>query len=671
MAATFTVPTQFTAIDRFSKPMQVMGAAVNSFAFRSQAALARVDRSFRAMMSPINSVRSALNSIGLYFGIWVLIRAAQAAVGVMMDFEQANVNISTVIEKHELPLMKDLSNQARTLAVNYGVAASKVSELQFELRKMGYEARTILNITPGIVSGAIGLRTTPEQMAETMGGVFKGFGMNVSDQETGARTAQDAVDKLVKVSHMTAATYESFATQLPIISSMAKGRLSYDKVLAMLGVTRDLQIQTATASTSIKNWLLDVIAKQGKTEDQAWEALKKLVETPDKLTKVIFEKHGKKTVVTMEALVKMHKEVEAITKKLQDPTTYRGYADKLARMQLLSTTGHLKLMKSAYQELILSIDEGEGPVANAIKNYSMIASAALLIAAGSEPAQSRLAQMDQSIIASANSALRWLRIIYQVVKWFVIFKVALIAAKIVLLGYNIVLGVSAALGWANIFALRGNIVALTAYRVVAGAATAAQWLLNAAMTANPIGAIIVAIVALIGYMALLINNWHEWGAALSMASGPLGLMLATVMSILEKWEKIQAVFSKEGLIAGIKAIGLALYDAILYPLQQTALWIAKMIPGGEIAKGSILFASAIQQFREDNNLTSESETQKVPRLDSLTTKTLMEMSSITEKKVTVDVNVPQGSRVTGSDDSVTISPRLSSSMGWHPDWNNF
>jgi phage-related protein len=59
-------------------------------------------------------------------------------------------------------------------------------------------------------------------------------------------------------------------------------------------------------------------------------------------------------------------------------------------------------------------------------------------------------------------------------------------------------------------------VAVTAAQKIAAAAskiwTAIQWALNAAMSANPIGLIIVAVVALIAIVVLLIKNWEKVGA---------------------------------------------------------------------------------------------------------------------------------------------------------------
>lgn len=44
--------------------------------------------------------------------------------------------------------------------------------------------------------------------------------------------------------------------------------------------------------------------------------------------------------------------------------------------------------------------------------------------------------------------------------------------------------------------------------------TAAQWLLNAAITANPIGLLVVAIAALIAMVVVAIKYYDKWGATL-------------------------------------------------------------------------------------------------------------------------------------------------------------
>lgn len=98
--------------------------------------------------------------------------------------------------------------------------------------------------------------------------------------------------------------------------------------------------------------------------------------------------------------------------------------------------------------------------------------------------------------------------------------------------------------------------------------TAKQWLLNIAMNANPVGLVVAAITALVAIVTICIKKYDEWGAALTLILGPLGLVINMVMSFKRHWDSIAEAFKSDGIIAGIKRIGQVLLDAVLYPIQQ-------------------------------------------------------------------------------------------------------
>ncbi len=60
--------------------------------------------------------------------------------------------------------------------------------------------------------------------------------------------------------------------------------------------------------------------------------------------------------------------------------------------------------------------------------------------------------------------------------------------------------------------LASGILAIKAYRAIAEVATAAQLLWNVAMTANPIGLVIIAVGLLIAIIVLMVTHWEEVGA---------------------------------------------------------------------------------------------------------------------------------------------------------------
>jgi TP901 family phage tail tape measure protein len=135
-----------------------------------------------------------------------------------------------------------------------------------------------------------------------------------------------------------------------------------------------------------------------------------------------------------------------------------------------------------------------------------------------------------------------------------------------------------------------------------GTATVAQWLLNAAMNANPIGVVILAITALVGIIAALIK-WGKKAAVVFIAiatflTGPVGLAIGLISSmiveIVKNVDQIKKAFTDGGFIEGLKRIGGVLLSGILAPVQGL-LEILSYIPGlGHLAgKG----AEKIEEFR--------------------------------------------------------------------------
>lgn len=205
--------------------------------------------------------------------------------------------------------------------------------------------------------------------------------------------------------------------------------------------------------------------------------------------------------------------------------------------------------------------------------------------------------------------------------------------------------------------------AMFAYHIVTKTATAAQWLLNAALSANPIGLVIVAIGALIGLVVLIVRKWESWGAAISVFLGPLGLAISLFQSFRKNWEMIVSSFRTDGIIGGLKAIGKTIIDALLFPIQQLLTLLSKVVPkrlgGNAIANA----AQSIQDLRVNMGTESADTPAVNPRAaqQEAFERTLTERQ---QKNVMVDFkNVPKGVNITG-DDTSSVMPSLTPSFSY-------
>lgn len=165
------------------------------------------------------------------------------------------------------------------------------------------------------------------------------------------------------------------------------------------------------------------------------------------------------------------------------------------------------------------------------------------------------------------------------------------------------------LGFAG--AIKYYTIGTKAAAVATKAFTIAQWAINAALTANPIGLIVVGIAAMIALVVLAIKYWDDWGAALVPLMGPIGILLSTVMAIKSHWGNITSAFENGGVLAGIKAIGMMLLDVVLYPLQKIIEVLARVTPGaiGRRLRGA---AEMINDFRQ-GGLTIQNQNQAEDR----------------------------------------------------------
>lgn len=146
--------------------------------------------------------------------------------------------------------------------------------------------------------------------------------------------------------------------------------------------------------------------------------------------------------------------------------------------------------------------------------------------------------------------------------------------------------------------------AIGTFATVLGILTAAVWLFNIATAANPIGLVVIAIAAVIALIAVVITKWDEWGAALSLFMGPVGVVIGAFKSLYDHWESIKQAFQTDGILGGLKRIGIVLLDAVLKPMQQLLELVAK-IPGME---GIATFgASKIEELRKSLNLVTPGE----------------------------------------------------------------
>jgi len=548
--ATFTASAQFKAIDKLTRPFRQMSKAVGGFRKQSEIAFARVERRVRKL-------KQAVGGLGLAIGAGLLLTATTSVISVFADFEQANAGLASVMNV-TVKENEALAKNAKFLGATTAKTATEVVGLQEAFARLGFERKDILNMTQSTIAGSIAMQGELADTAELVGAMVKSFDQFESVNAPGI------IDKLTKSTQKSALNFEKLQTALPIVAGAANAaKVPFENLLASLGKLSDAGIDASSSSTALRNIFLEA-AKRGVPYQKLIEDVKG---STDQLAKAN-ELFGKRGAVAAVILAKNTKEVQALDKALQ---ATNNDAINAANKQLNTLTGSLTILGSAWEGFILSLEDGNGEFGSFLKTAIRTVTEILSIASGTAKAREELTSAELRIRNFAETGL----FLIKTLKWVVIGMTAL---KVALIANNALIAIGPFLKFAS--------VAIKIAKAK-GIWTAAQWALNVAMTANPIGLIIVAIGALIAGIVLLVSNWKaivnwvktsdNWFARLIRFS--LQPIVWLFKKIGDGWNAIKQAFSGLSFMDGIKKMGKALLVFILDPIRLILAAVNKITFG--------------------------------------------------------------------------------------------
>lgn len=385
----FTIPTIFTARDKFSPAVARMTRANTMF-----------QNSFNKLAAPMRAVRDALGNIGVYLGGYVVYRAVTKFVKTIADFQQAQLEIRAV-SANDIGLSTKLADNARSLALHYGTAASEIMSISLALKKMGYEDSKIGGATKAVSLGVTALTgSTPEDLANKVGAVMKIFG-----GRAGAMNEMQVIDTMAKAADLSAANYEDLAVAIRIAGgTFASQGKDFTELMAMMSIIKDVQVHTASGATSLKN----MMAKSGIVFGKTLEESMQMVLSSPNMMKSMFKIFGPKSAVAgfglAEAMRKDGIVMSDYEQRLDDiRKKSAGYAETVSNIKLSGLTGQFKLLSRSYDEWIFSIDSGNGAISKFLNNLTTIGRAMFLLSADTKSSREELNKLNPELINTARN----------------------------------------------------------------------------------------------------------------------------------------------------------------------------------------------------------------------------------------------------------------------------
>lgn len=571
----FQVPSIFTAIDKITAPTRIMKRGVVGFANATTNAMARVDRAAIGVGRSINSVTGGF---GLLLGTTLAFTQAQAAVNTMANFETGLVGVGKTADIAGAELTQfGNSVIALSRSLNSVVGTEKLLEMSGIAGALGVKGSdNILKFSETLAKLETATDIVGEQGAASIARILNvtGDGIGVVDRFGAALVALG--------NNSAAAESEILGVANEVARATAPFNLGSQAVLGISAALKSVGVRAESGGSGVGKFFkaLEEAVITGKNL-QGFSKVLGL--TQSQITSQFRDDPSKLFVPFISGLKRISDAGGSVAISLEGlgiggEIAFKALAPLVAKVALLS--GSMNLSSSSFKENVALQEEFLAASRTIASAINAVSNEFDNIINSTANANSGFSVISESLFFVKDNLGLVIKGVLGLGIAYVGLKTAAIGIRTVTNLYNIAIGIQSGLLGVSSLALKGNTLALGAQAVALKVSTLATRAFGIAtkIAGGPIIWIITAIIALGVLIFQMIEHWDQWGAAASLALGPLGAIIAIIQSLRLHWDGIVDAFRNNGIVAGLKSIGLALIDAVLAPLQQVFKLLAN-IPG--------------------------------------------------------------------------------------------
>lgn len=293
-------------------------------------------------------------------------RGLRSFIAVNKDFEQSLAGVKAVTQATDGQMVA-LSNTARELGASTIFSASEAAQGMRFLGQAGFETHEIIKAMPATLDLAAAGSLELAMAADIASNVLSGFNLE-ADQTT------RVVDVLATTASSSNTNVEQLGEAMKFVAPVAAAfGISVEEASAAMGVLSDNGIQASSAGTGLRKVLSALasptaeaqkeLEKYGLTLKEVDPSTNALQDTIQRLSQVslsaasaltIFGDRGAPAIL---ALTGQTERLEALNKKMLESA---GAAKQMAETLSDTLAGDLKALKSAWDELLLSIGNTDG-----------------------------------------------------------------------------------------------------------------------------------------------------------------------------------------------------------------------------------------------------------------------------------------------------------------------
>ncbi len=612
MATKYAIETVYKLIDNITMPLdkigvkgKTVGRALKNEFTKTEQQLANVGTKLKSFAKGAALAGIALVGVGIGVATKQFIDYDAAVTGATAKFK--DLDITSVDYKDNLKAVGKVARDVAAITEFNAVDTAGALDKMAMAGLTSKQSMALLAGTTNLATAAGADLTTAVDIATDALGAF---GLMTEDEKALEGNLNRLSDVMAKTTNMFNTDISGFfeSAKMGAATFTSTGQ-SLEDFSAMVGVMASSGIKGSESGTQLRNMMLS-LASPSKTAAMALDRMGiKTTDAQGNFLNIIdilaqFEKgmkgmgdaekaaaltdiFGKRTVTGVTLLLAEGTEgLKRYSKELQNAG---GTAANVAAAMRGSLANRIEVLKSALTELGFKfVDAFAAKGGKAIENLTATIT-------NFDPASIIDFLTAAFTVISKIVGVLWkmrIIIISLAIAWGV-YKVAVIAAVVI----------------SNIM---GMVQAVQALVSAQQGMNVVQAIFNVLLTENPVGVIIVAIVALIAIIILCVKHWDDITAAMARCwdwvkknqeavlgiiavfTGPFGFIISIVREFWNEWDRITQAFTNGGIIAGLKQIGATILSALLAPLQGVFGLLGK-IPG--VGKHFENFATNIEGFR--------------------------------------------------------------------------
>lgn len=590
------------SMDSYRNATEKVGKALDQTAAKD----AKLRKAMQNKIAADANAKSARSDLGSTMATTAVMAAP--LVGMLSkaaDFEAVMSKVKAITVSDD-KAMQQLTATARELGEKTMFSATQAGEAMTYLGMAGWNSQQIMAGMPGLLNLAAASNTDLARTADIVSDDLTAFGLS-------AEHAGHMADVFAKTTTSTNTTVEMLGETMKYAAPVAHAfGASLEETAALTGLMANSGIKASAAGTALRSGFLRLAGTSSKST-------KAIEEMGLSLSEATAQQEEAKAALDSLGIsmndTNGPRKMSAIVRDLADKTKDMSKEQKLATLATIFGT-------NAASAWVAVIDQGPDALDNLTKELENSDGAAATMAEtmqnNARGAMTRLQSATESVAISigstmlptlaelgdslANEAAYVSKVASEhpelteaIIKTSVAVAGMVIAYKAVKAVYFSVTAAHAAyklMMESERVATMRNVIASGIHRagmiassIAMYATAAAQWALNAAMSANPIALVIIAVVALIAAFVWLgthfqavsdfcTSMWESPTAAIiAFMAGPIGWLIYAAMGLIANWDQVKAWFTL--LWEDPKAALGQFYDWVMSKLGGLFDWISE------------------------------------------------------------------------------------------------